>query len=353
MIYRDLTVKDSIHAGIAGPALSRSSTWSEGIMSVILFAIIILSFAGVVTGVALMLAAVITSAIILLLKKRRRWLILPSLVFVLGLLFCVPGIIGLRIKDMQDSKTRKNLGELYYAAMDGDTDAIEDLLDSGAHPDTVPDSNGSTPLIAACYWDHAETAELLVRRGAAINRADHNNDTPLSAVLNHKNPNDAIIALRLIEHGADVNFVSRESKTPLILAAELSSAEDDTDDVAKIVLQLLERGADVNARDKLGETALMKACGGTKSIRGFGEFDSRVIRILLDFKADRNLRNKQGKTALQLLERMYSEDRNVIEYDRRADTRYKENYQTAFDLLSRSKRQPRPSEPHRSEPDLY
>jgi uncharacterized protein len=295
-------------------------------------AVFILILASTAIGVLLMLSASAIAITMLATNRRRSWLLLPSVIFALGLLFSVPGIIGLRIKSMHDARTRKNLGELYYAAMGGDTDAAKNAVDSGVHPDT-PAPNGSTPLIAACYWDHVETAQLLLKQGAVVNRVDNNNDTPLTAVLNHKDPNDAIIALQLIKHGADVNFFGRESKTPLILAAELSRAEDDTDDVAKIVRQLLERGADVNARDELGETALMKASGGTKSIRGFGEFDSRVIRILLDFKADRNLRNKQGMTALQLLERTYSDDRNVIEYDRRADARYRGHYTRAKELL--------------------
>jgi len=61
---------------------------------------------------------------------------------------------------------------LFYAAIDGDANTIESLLDAGADVD-VQTSLGKTPLMAATYKHNLEAVKLLIQRGANINLQDH------------------------------------------------------------------------------------------------------------------------------------------------------------------------------------
>ncbi|ESO94633.1 hypothetical protein LOTGIDRAFT_60678, partial [Lottia gigantea] len=69
------------------------------------------------------------------------------------------------------------------------------------------------------------------------------------------------IAMKLINHGSDVNFVNLSGKTTLMLASEK--------DLENLVQPLIEKGCNVNAVDGENKTALWFA------------FQHRSIKILI------------------------------------------------------------------------
>ena len=83
----------------------------------------------------------------------------------------------------------------------------------------------------------------------------------------------------LIERGADLNKVDDEGETPLIKAASSSRKY--------VVKVLLDGGADPDEADKLGHTSLHEAAS---------KGDKDVIQALIDGGADINKASKDGST---------------------------------------------------------
>jgi ankyrin repeat protein len=126
--------------------------------------------------------------------------------------------------------------ELWWAAREGQRDAVERLIAAGEKPN-ARDIDGEAPLHAAARGGHAAIVELLIARGADLGARD------------------------------------RYGVTPLLLAIEASQPG-----VARL---LLARGADANARDSFGRTPLHQA-----ALQG----DRALAALLLDHGADRAVR---------------------------------------------------------------
>lgn len=183
-------------------------------------------------------------------------------------------------------------GELELALLDaarnGDTDAVEELLDEGADIEARVESMtdeetsageyrldaGATALVLAATEGHVRTVGLLIKRGADVNARDDADFTALerAAFVGHVGPIELLLengarvagdsmALMwgarqgrrgvvrvLIEAGADPNAPTTVGWTPLMFAAESGEAD--------IVADLIAAGADVNAMSLNGYTAL-------------------------------------------------------------------------------------------------
>src|SRR5262245_59102159 len=63
---------------------------------------------------------------------------------------------------------------------------VVSLLNQHADPN-VPEADGTTALAWAAFWDDVETAELLIRAGAAVNAANEYGSTPLSQACSNGN----------------------------------------------------------------------------------------------------------------------------------------------------------------------
>jgi len=98
----------------------------------------------------------------------------------------------------------------------------------------------------------------------------------------------------LVEHGADVNYLSTDGRTILMLAANANSP--------KSTKYLIEHGADVNKADDEGQTALHRAVKAQHF-----EF----ARMLIEAGADINAKTKDGETALTLA--LWNEDFDFAE----------------------------------------
>lgn len=92
-------------------------------------------------------------------------------------------------------------GRLFTMARTGDTDALTGYLDAGVPVDLNNESGDSLVMLAA-YHGHAATVELLVARGADVNRANDKGQTPLAGAV-FKGEDDVVKAL--VDGGADPN----------------------------------------------------------------------------------------------------------------------------------------------------
>ena len=184
---------------------------------------------------------------------------------------------------------RRNTGSsaanrvLLNAAIEGDAEAVKRSLDAGAdiNVQNVKGSQSWTPLFGAVVYGRKEVIELLIAKGADVNRKCEDYETPLHiAVDAFASPeNRKEIAKLLISNSADVNAVDMRGRTPLDGAkgetAELlrknggkysminyAAKGGDVEAVKKFVAD----GADVNARDRMGRTPLDSAKGETAEL---------------------------------------------------------------------------------------
>ena len=194
----------------------------------------------------------------------------------------------LRIHDMDDDTWGLANGEtrperleaapLYYAALCGFPDVVENLLSE--HPEHIATRGGAcgTALHAASRRNHVNIAQSLLNHGADVNALGQWERTPLHIALVWQNLH---IARWLLEHGANVNAKQDDHWTPLHLAARNGFFE--------FVQLLLTRHADLNAQNDIGHTPLHGASTTGKV---------NTVRLLLDNGADPNARGKDQSTPL-------------------------------------------------------
>jgi uncharacterized protein len=117
-----------------------------------------------------------------------------------------------RIKEKGDTSSVT----LYQAAIDGDYEALKQLLKSGIDVD-YPDQDGRTALMYASYYGHTEIMKYLISCGASVNRADLDGSTPL--MMASSGPFAESVKL-LLSRQADPNMADREAHyTALMYAA--------------------------------------------------------------------------------------------------------------------------------------
>ncbi len=177
---------------------------------------------------------------------------------------------------------------------DGRTDLLGPLLEAGL-PANFQNPHGVSLMQTCAYYGDVSAVHTLLARGASLQALGPN--LGLSAACFHGHWR---LCLLLLEHGANVNDQSEETKeTPL--HASLCSTDRILYD--RVVEVLLSRGADPNlpaangvetggfmrdARTK-GETALHRAAA-------FGE--EGTVKMLLDAGARRETRDANGDTPL-------------------------------------------------------
>ncbi|KAF8497781.1 hypothetical protein F5888DRAFT_1803244 [Russula emetica] len=172
---------------------------------------------------------------------------------------------------------------LYYAALCGFHDLVEDLITKYPHDVNAHGGHYVSPLVAALAGEHFQTADLLRRNGADPNVRGYWKITPLHSAAMFDIPE---VIRKLIEYGADINAENEGGYTPLHCASEVRHSKD-----SSVVQFLLEHGAGVNVRAENGSTPLYMASY-------YGELES--VRLLLEHGADVEAKNIDGKTALQV-----------------------------------------------------
>ena len=175
------------------------------------------------------------------------------------------------------------MSELYDAIIEGDLEAMRRLLDRGADVNQARD-NGDTPLLIASMCGHKEVCALLLDRGANVDQAAHDGCTPL--FLASQNGHKEVCAL-LLDRGANVNQARDNGKTPLYVASEHGHEE-----ICKL---LLDRGANVNHAINSDPPRLFEE---TPLIIATERNHINVCEVLLDRGANVNQAGQHGYTPL-------------------------------------------------------
>jgi hypothetical protein len=137
---------------------------------------------------------------------------------------------------------------------------VDALLAHGANANSfgIVDENWEsrrqiTPLLLALRWRYERVARLLVSKGAQVNLANANGETPLMEAV----CGDPPVSLRtldfLMAHGANIKDRDNDGKSVLIYA--VIQGEKNAD----ILSDLIQHHADIDAVDHRGQTALIYA----------------------------------------------------------------------------------------------
>lgn len=154
-------------------------------------------------------------------------------------------------------------------------------------------ADDATALHWAADQDALEVADLLIRKGAAVDAKTRLGVTPLWIAA--RNSNTAMIT-RLLQAHADPNIAPPTDGAPLMIAAQRGNAA--------AVKALLAAGADPNAREaRHGQTALMWAAA---------EGHPDVVRLLIAAGADVRARSKSWMQRVNLCCQLYQGDETGV-----------------------------------------
>jgi uncharacterized protein len=178
-----------------------------------------------------------------------------------------------------------------------------------------PTPGAKTPLLYAAREGHVEIAQLLLKAGAELDKADADGVTPLlMAILNDQLP----LARLFVERGANVNATDWYGQTPVFAAVDIRNLDVpgptrengvDRDAALELIKMLLARGADPNARTReyppqrrwitrLGSLSWVDFTGQTPFLRAALAGDVTVMKLLIEHKADPNIATFNGTTPL-------------------------------------------------------
>jgi uncharacterized protein len=178
---------------------------------------------------------------------------------------------------------------LHLAVMQGDLEAVQFLIEKGAHVD-ARDGSGFTATMKAT---NPAILDYLLQRGADPNARDSQGNTLLIARILGYGDGDPASMKVLIARGADVNAQAKPGWTALGVAADSNSP--------KALKALLTAGANPNLRDKTGTSPLLRAVDAQSL---------ECVRALLAHKADCRAANKQGLTPLKVA--IVHKDKRII-----------------------------------------
>ena len=141
----------------------------------------------------------------------------------------------------------KNDKKLWNISRKGNVDEVKRLLSSGGWIDVncVDGSDQNTPLIRATWGNHKDVAQVLLNRGAEVDKANKHGLTALHAAA--KSVYKDMVQV-LLDGGAEHSREDNKGQTPLHLAS-ISGHPN-------VVQLLLAKGADRNKVNRSGKTPL-------------------------------------------------------------------------------------------------
>ncbi len=156
-----------------------------------------------------------------------------------------------------DTATSNGVTPLMVASASGNPDAVEVLIERGANPNARENAYGQTPLMFAAASNEADVIAVLVEKGADVAAATKartsSTNEPLGGLtaLHYAVRQGNLEAVdALLDRGADINQLSADDTTPLMLAT-INGQFD-------LAMHLLERGADATIATAAGATPLYR-----------------------------------------------------------------------------------------------
>jgi len=201
-----------------------------------------------------------------------------------------------------DAATATGVTPLMIASAAGNPVAVGLLIERGADPNAKEKTYGQTPLIFAAAYNRPDAIGVLLEHGANVAAATKGRvpaDEPMGGLtaLHYAVRQGNLEAVdALLDKGADVNGVSADNTTPLMIAA-INGRFD-------LALHLLERGADPTIATAAGGTALYRVVDvqwAPKSrypqppaARQQQTSYLELMKVLLDHGADPNARLRKA-----------------------------------------------------------
>lgn len=201
---------------------------------------------------------------------------------------------------MPDEATKKKLLEAIRA---GDKAALDTLLSSEPGLLDFKAPNGSSAMLLAAYYGHAELAEIFRRHGAKPDVFEASALGDLEAVRNWIGGNRELVSAFaadgfyplglaaffghraivefLLKNGADVRLSARNTQKVTALHGAVARRD------VEIVEMLLEAGADPNARQERGFAPLHDAAANGSAA---------LVELLLKYGALADVKADDGKT---------------------------------------------------------
>ncbi|ETS81073.1 hypothetical protein PFICI_06075 [Pestalotiopsis fici W106-1] len=181
------------------------------------------------------------------------------------------------------------------------------LIESGADCSIATDQ-GETPLhwISKNFHSRdmeASIVDLLAESGGTngLSITDNEGRTPLHHACRNSNSTE-VVAMSLIERGADVSATDNKGRTPLHYIA-INSSFDST--WLENVGLLIKHGADVSTTDIEGRTPIHYACSNA---RYYSDIIWELVTLLVQHGADAWITDQKGRTPLD-----YANEINNIE----------------------------------------
>lgn len=181
----------------------------------------------------------------------------------------------------------KGFTALMIACMMGRLQLVKELLQAKADPNLQQEDSGNSILINTIEFGYYDIVQELLKNGADPNIANQNGARAIHFAVRLACTQDEekylkIIEL-LVEANADINAITGNDWSPLMLASALNSN--------RVIELLIKSKADLNATDTQGTTCLMLACKYGQTL---------ISETLLNHQADSKVINNNQQTAFIL-----------------------------------------------------
>lgn len=179
-------------------------------------------------------------------------------------------------------KSSSSNKSLYVAAKNGDIERVIECLRQGQNVNTTyQDGEGQTALHAAAYGGHLALVHIILQSGAALDKLDRSQNTPLSLAL-IQGHNETVKYLAIA--GSCTSLKGEGGMTALHLACKNGNLE-----ACHYIMTLGNGRSFINAQDDGGWTPLVWGCEHQRV---------DIVKYLLQCKADPNVRDAEQNVAL-------------------------------------------------------
>lgn len=188
-----------------------------------------------------------------------------------------------------EAENAKGITPLILSAQKGNAVLVRELLRRGALASRAS-SNGTTAVLQAAHFGHMECLKLLFRAGGVslIEMANFNHTTPLMRAAQEGH---VPIVQMLLDRGASVNRRNRVQMTALMLASQRGHG--------RVCQVLVSKGAELDSMTAQRSTSLLLACK-----RG----NRDVCRVLVSAGCELWVQDSRGRTAREVAQRRDMKD---------------------------------------------